>query len=55
MTGSLFAFVVEAAKSKRNELEYEICAIELSSQLEAGLINAARQSVQANFGPIGMN
>jgi ABC-type Mn2+/Zn2+ transport system permease subunit len=55
IAGSFFAFAAEAAKSRRNELEDEICAIKLSSQLEASLNNAARQSVQTVFGPIGMN
>ena len=55
VAGSLFAFLSEAAKSKRNELEDEICAIELSSQVSAAFENAARRSVETSFGPIGMN
>ena len=55
IAGSLFAFLSEAAKSKRSELEDEICAIELSSQLNAAFDNAARRAVETSFGPISMN
>lgn len=55
VAGSFFAFLSSVVKSKGEELENEACAIELSSQLEAGLGNARQNSVETCFGPIGMN
>ena len=55
VAGSFFVFVAEAAKSKRNELEDEICSIKLADRLKVALQNTAPRSVETIFGPISMN
>lgn len=55
LAGSFFAFLASVLRSKGSELGDEICAIELSSQLETNLNNGASHSIETCFGPISMN
>lgn len=55
IAGSFFAFLASTVQTERIELEDEICAVEMSHQLQATLSNAARQSVETSFGPISLN
>ncbi len=55
IAGSLFAFVSEAAKSKRGEFENEIYAIKSSGQTGAPSGSDAPRLIEVSFGPISMN